>query len=425
MIHSQKSSGFQGEITIPGDKSISHRAIMLGALADGISEIHNSSLGNDCMSTIHCFQKMNIEITLHENHLLIHGKGLHGLSQAPGSLYVGNSGTTARLLSGILSGQDFSSILLGDHSLNTRPMERIITPLTLMGSTISSVNHNGCAPLSIHPSALHGIHYQSKIASAQVKSALLLAGLYANEPTSFTEPFSSRNHTELMLSDFGCSVQTTEHTTTLCPITQLQRTNLSIPGDISSAAYLIAGALLLPHSELLIKDVGINPTRSGFLNICKQMGGDITIINTTIKNQEPRADLLVCSSSLHGIVIEGSVIPTLIDELTIIAIMAAFASGTTTIKDASELRVKESDRIQTISQNLLAMGGSITTSEDGMTIHGGIPLHGAYINSQKDHRIAMAFTIAALAAEGSSTISDSACVKVSYPDFYETLSSLL
>ena len=421
--------GLKGEVTIPGDKSISHRSIMLGSIALGTTEITHFLEGADCLSTIDCFRKMGVEIERKPSSILVHGKGLRGLTAPASTLNVGNSGTTTRLISGILSGQNFATTLSGDDSLNSRPMKRIMTPLNTMGAHIRSLNDNGCAPLHIRPGALHGIHYQSPVASAQVKSAVLLAGLYADSPTSVTEPALSRNHTELMLQGFGAYVATDLHTDGTAtahvePCKELYGQQICVPGDISSAAYFIAAALLVPDSELLVKNVGTNFTRAGFLKVCKAMGADIETVSQTIEGGESRADLLVRYSHLKGTVIEGDIIPTLIDEIPMIAIMAAFADGQTVIRDAAELKVKETNRIDTVTAGLKAMGADITPTDDGMIIEGTGHLNGASIQSYLDHRIAMAFSVAGLASDDETQIVDSQCVDVSYPEFYATLNSI-
>ena len=419
-----KLNKLHGKLTIPGDKSISHRAVMFGALAQGTTRITHFLEGADCLSTISCFQAMGIHIQKNKEEVLVEGKGLHGLQAPLDILDVGNSGTTTRLISGILAGQDFTSRLTGDASICQRPMGRIITPLSLMGAQITSQNQNGCAPLTIQGGHLHGIHYQSPVASAQVKSCVLLAGMYADAPTSVTEPVLSRNHTELMLNYFGAQVTSKGTTASILPQPDLKAHDITVPGDISSAAYFIAAGLLVPGSELLLCNVGINPTRDGLLRVCQAMGGDITLLN--VRNDgEPTADLLIRSSSLHGTEIKGEIIPTLIDEIPMIAVMAAFAEGTTVIRDAAELKVKESDRIQVMTDNLTRMGADVEALPDGMIIHGGKPLHGATIDSHKDHRIAMSFAVAGGICEGSLTITDGECVNISYPEFYTDLYSLL
>ena len=420
----QKLNKLHGKLTIPGDKSISHRAVMFGALAQGTTRITHFLEGADCLSTISCFQAMGIHIQKNKDEVLVEGKGLHGLKAPVDILDVGNSGTTTRLISGILAGQDFTSQLTGDASIRQRPMGRIITPLSLMGAQITSQNQNGCAPLTIQGGHLHGIHYQSPVASAQVKSCVLLAGMYADAPTSVTEPVLSRNHTELMLNYFGAQVTSKGTTASILPQPDLKARDITVPGDISSAAYFIAAGLLVPGSEILLCNVGINPTRDGLLRVCQAMGGDITLLN--VRNDgEPTADLLIRSSSLHGTEIKGEIIPTLIDEIPMIAVMAAFADGTTVIRDAAELKVKESDRIQVMTDNLTRMGADVEALPDGMIIHGGKPLHGATIDSHKDHRIAMSFAVAGGICEGPLTITDGECVNISYPEFYTDLYSLL
>ena len=423
-------TGLKGEVSIPGDKSISHRSVMFASLANGMTEIHNFLNGADCLATIDCFRKMGIKIEEHQNRILVHGKGLHGLTAPSETLQVKNSGTTTRLLSGVLAGQPFSTSLSGDESLNSRPMKRIIEPLTQMGAHISSLHGNGCAPLVIEPGKLHGIHYTSPVASAQVKSCILLAGLYAEGETSVTEPILSRNHTELMLKEFGADIRTvhqlagSEATSVIQPCQELHGQKITVPGDISSAAYFIAAGLLIPGSEILIKDVGINPTRDGILKVCADMGADIQLLNKREYGKEPVADILVKHSELKATVIEGALIPTLIDELPMLAVMAAFAQGTTVIRDAQELKVKESNRLDIIVQHLSAMGADIIPTEDGMEIHGGKPLKGAVLDSYMDHRIAMSFAVAGMAADGETEILNASCVDISYPEFYRDMAAI-
>ena len=414
----------KGEVTVPGDKSISHRAVMFGALAMGTTEVTNFLQGADCLSTIDCFRRLGIQIENTPEKILVHGKGLHGLTQSNTMLDVGNSGTTTRLISGILAGQTFETTLNGDESIQSRPMKRIIEPLSMMGADITSIYGNNCAPLKITGAPLHGIHYHSKVASAQVKSCILLAGLYADDITKVTEPSISRNHTELMLRGFGAKVTCDGKTASISPDPELFGQKIEVPGDISSAAYFIAAGLIVPGSEILVKNVGINPTRDGLIRVCQDMGADISLLNKRENGGEPVADVLVRYSNLKATTIEGEIIPTLIDELPMIAVMACFAKGTTIIKDAAELKVKESDRIAVMVDNLSRMGAHITATDDGMIIEGGYPLHGAVIDSHLDHRIAMSFAIAALAADGETEIKDAECVNISYPNFYEELSNL-
>ncbi len=419
-----RTKQLHGEISIPGDKSISHRAVMFGSLAEGTTEVTGFLRGADCLSTIDCFRRLGITIEEKDERILIHGKGLHGLAAPAGILDTGNSGTTTRLISGILCGQDFETTLTGDASIQKRPMGRIIEPLSQMGASIQSLSGNGCAPLRIQGHPLHGIHYTTKVASAQVKSAILLAGLYADGATSVTEPALSRNHSELMLNFFGAKVKSEGTTAAIQPEPKLTGQKVLVPGDISSAAYFIAAGCITPNSEILIRNVGTNPTRDGILRVCKMMHAAVTLLNENTDSGEPTADLLVRTSSLRGCTIEGALIPTLIDELPVIAVMACFAEGTTVIRDAAELKVKESDRIAVMTENLTAMGAKVTATDDGMIIEGGYALHGAVIDSHLDHRVAMSFAVAALNADGETEIQGADCVNISYPAFYRDLEEL-
>lgn len=418
-----KQTGLRGVVHVPGDKSISHRAVMFGALARGTTSVTHFLEGADCLSTISCFQKMGIEIEKQNDKVLIHGKGLRGLNSPREILDAGNSGTTTRLIAGILAGQKFISELDGDASLRSRPMKRIMDPLNAMGADIRCRGENNCLPLRIVGHPLTAIHYTSPVASAQVKSCVLLAGMYADGVTSVTEPFLSRNHTEIMLRSFGADIRSEGTTVSIRPEPDLLAQDITVPGDISSAAFFIAAGLLTPGSEILLKNVGINPTRAGILKVCQDMGADITLLNADYSG-EPAADILVRTSSLKGTVIQGADIPTLIDELPVIAVMAAFAGGTTVIRDAAELRVKESDRIAVMTDNLRRMGADVEEAEDGMIIHGGRPLHGAVIDPRLDHRVAMSFAVAGTVCEGTMDILDGDCVRISYPDFYKDLYSL-
>lgn len=420
----KKTKHLKGEINVPGDKSISHRSIMLGSIASGITEVHGFLNGADCISSMNCFRQMGVDIDYDGSIVTIHGNGLHGLKAPAATLDVGNSGTTTRLMSGILAAQNFSSRVIGDDSICRRPMKRIITPLAMMGADITSERGNDCAPLIINGRKLKGIHYDSPVASAQVKSCVLLAGLYADGETSVTEPYVSRNHTELMLNAFGGSCTTLGTTATVTSDPVLTGQKIIVPGDISSAAYFLVAGLIAENSEITIKNVGINPTRDGIIDVIKMMGGDITFANVNADSGEPTADITVKTSSLKGCVIEGDIIPKLIDEIPVIAILACFAEGETVIKDAAELKVKESNRIDVMVNNLSAMGADITGTDDGMIIRGGKPLHSAVIHSKKDHRIAMSFAVAAMCAEGETEILDANCVNISYPDFYRDLENL-
>ncbi len=419
----RKRKALTGEISVPGDKSVSHRAIMLGSISKGETRVSGFLNGADCISTMNCFKKMGVDIEYDGgSDVIIHGAGLYGLKAPDSTLDCGNSGTTTRILSGLLSGQGFSCELDGDQSIRRRPMKRVITPLTMMGADISSINDNGCAPLIVRPSKLHGIHYDSPVASAQVKSSILMAALYADSKTSITEPALSRNHTEIMLKAMGADIETDDLIVTLTPGRTLKAIDIKVPGDISSAAYFIGAALIIPGSDIIIKNVGVNPTRDGVIKVFKKMGGAIELLNSKNVNGEDIADIRVRYSELKGIEIGGDIIPTLIDELPLIAVVASFATGKTVIKDAAELKVKESDRIALVTGNLQAMGGDIIAREDGFTINPGrtepARLHGAVINEAKDHRIAMSFAVAGLACDGDTVIEDTDCVAISYPGFF-------
>ncbi|NLY42571.1 MAG: 3-phosphoshikimate 1-carboxyvinyltransferase [Clostridiaceae bacterium] len=415
----------KGEITVPGDKSISHRAVMLGAIAKGTTEIENFLMGEDCLSTIDCFRRLGIEIEVFgKNQVKVHGKGMYGFKEPVQTLYTGNSGTTTRLLAGLLAGQKFKCIIDGDASIRKRPMGRIIEPLNSMGANITGQGGNNFCPLVIHGRPLHGIRYTLPVASAQLKSALLLAGLYADGETILIEPQKSRDHSERLLNYFGANIRVDGNAIHCTPVSQLSPQHILVPGDISSAAYFMVAALIIPDSEIIIKNVGINPTRTGIIDVLKAMGGKISIHNVRTLNNEPMADILVESSYLKGTVIEGPLIPRLIDEIPVIAVAAAAAEGTTLIRDAQELKVKESNRIYTVAAELSKAGVDIRETEDGMIIRGGNPFKGAVFESHGDHRIAMSMTVAALAANSASTIYGSEAVNISFPEFFEILKSL-
>lgn len=420
-----KPSGkLRGEITVPGDKSISHRSVMLGSIAKGDTKISGFLTGEDCLSTIDCFKKLGIDIEVNGTDVTVHGKGLKGLSAPAETLDVGNSGTTLRLMSGILSAQPFTTRLTGDSSIQKRPMGRVASPLGLMGAKITSENEKMTAPLTIEGQRLHGIDYTLPVASAQVKSALILAGLYADGETRITEPEATRDHTEIMLNYLGADIRKEGDTIVVRPAAELTGRDITVPGDISSAAYFIAAALISKDSEVLIKNVGVNPTRTGIITAFKAMGGNIELTNERTVCGEPVADILVRSSRLHGVVIKGAIIPKLIDEIPVIAAAACYASGETVIADAAELRVKESDRIKTMAAELGRMGATVIQTDDGMIILGGIPLHGAVCESYNDHRVAMSVAVAALGAKGETQIKDCGCVDISFPGYFDALMSL-
>lgn len=409
----------KGRLRVPGDKSISHRAVMFGAISKGITNIKGFLTGADCISTISIFKKMGIDIEMKNTCVKVNGKGLYGLSVPKEILDCGNSGTTTRLVSGILSAQNFTSVLTGDKSIQKRPMNRIIAPLTLMGADIKS--NNGFAPLTITGSSLHGIEYNSPVASAQVKSAILLAGLYADSPTTVIEPAKSRDHTELMLKKFGANLNTTKKSATINPCKELFATDIDVPSDISSAAFFMAAAALVPDSELILENVGINPTRDGVIKVLKDMGANIEIINSN-DEFEPVADIKVSYSKLHATTIGGDIIPTLIDELPLLAAVASMAEGKTIIKDATELKVKESNRIRVMCEELSKLGVNVVETEDGMEIEGTNKLLGnVTISTHDDHRIAMTFAVLGLISDGEIKLDNKNCVEISYPEFFDDL----
>lgn len=409
----------KGRLRVPGDKSISHRAVMFGAISKGITNIKGFLTGADCISTISIFKKMGIDIEIQNTAVTVKGKGLYGLSNPGEILDCGNSGTTTRLVSGILSAQNFTSVLTGDKSIQKRPMNRITAPLTLMGADIKS--NNGFAPLTITGSSLHGIEYSSPVASAQVKSAILLAGLYADSPTTVIEPAKSRDHTELMLKKFGANLNTTKTSATINPCKELFATDIDVPSDISSAAFFMAAATLVPDSELILENVGINPTRDGVIKVLKDMGANIEIINSN-DEFEPVADIKVSYSRLHATTIGGDIIPTLIDELPLLAAVASMAEGKTIIKDATELKVKESNRIKVMCEELSKLGVNVVETEDGMEIEGTNKLLGnVTISTHDDHRIAMTFAILGLISDGEIKLDNKNCVEISYPRFFDDL----
>lgn len=412
----------KGRLRVPGDKSISHRAVMFGSIANGTTNIKGFLTGADCISTISIFKKMGIDIELDNTFVKVHGKGLYGLTCPHEVLDCGNSGTTTRLVSGILSAQNFTSVLTGDKSIQKRPMNRIITPLSMMGADIKS--NDGFAPLTITGSKLHGIEYNSPVASAQVKSAILLAGLYASSPTTVTEPAKSRDHTELMLKKFGANLTSTKTSVTINPCSELFANDIDVPSDISSAAFFMAAAILVPGSELILENVGINPTRDGIIKVLKDMSANIEIINRK-DSFEPVADIKVAYSKLHATCIGGDIIPTLIDELPLLAALASLADGTTVIKDALELKVKESNRIRVMCEELSKLGVDVVETEDGMEIKGADNLKGnVTIATHDDHRIAMTFAVLNLVSDGEIKLDNKNCVEISYPDFFNDLNKV-
>ncbi|MHB1400759.1 MAG: 3-phosphoshikimate 1-carboxyvinyltransferase [Trichloromonadaceae bacterium] len=418
-------SGLRGEITVPGDKSISHRSIMLGSLAEGTTMVHGFLHGEDNHATLNAFRAMGIAIEeLADGVLRIAGKGLDGLQEPQTVLDCGNSGTTIRLMTGLLCGQSFFSVLTGDRYLCKRPMKRVVGPLASMGAQIWGRGGGDLAPLAIRGAQLQAVDYTSPIASAQVKSALMLAGLYAEGVTTVREPHLSRDHSERMLRYFGAEVHPFAGGVSVHGRPRLQGREVQVPGDISSAAFFLVAALITPGSELLIRNVGVNPTRSGIIDILQQMGGQLELLNPRELSGEPVADILVRSSVLRGIDIGGEVVPRAIDEFPVVAVAASFAEGTTTIRDAKELRVKETDRIAAMTAELTKLGGRVEAREDGMVVQGVEGLVGGKVTSHGDHRIAMSMAVAALRAAGSVTIDDTACTATSFPNFWELLQGL-
>lgn len=411
----QKIKKAVGQIKVPGDKSISHRAVMLGSLANGVTEISGFLKGADCLSTIDCFRKMGIDIDINGENVTVHGNGLRGLKKPDEMLYTGNSGTTTRLLCGILAGQNFDTSITGDVSIQKRPMGRVVQPLSMMGAKIE----NEYCPLYITGTKLHGIDYKMPVASAQVKTAIILAGLYADGETVIHEIEKSRDHTELMLSAMGADLTVDNLDITVKPTNDLTAVNVDVPSDISSAAFFLVLGAIMPNSQITVTNVGINPTRTGIINVLKDMGADITLENVHTSAGETVADITVRSSSLKGTTVGGDIIPRLIDELPIIAVAAVFADGQTVIKDAQELKVKETNRIRAVVDEFNKCGIDITETDDGMIINGGKSIHGADFKTYGDHRMAMSLTVLAQLADGESTLDDSDCACVSYPTFFD------
>ena len=411
----QKIKKAVGQIKVPGDKSISHRAVMLGSLANGVTEISGFLKGADCLSTIDCFRKMGIDIDINGENVTVHGNGLRGLKKPDEMLYTGNSGTTTRLLCGILAGQNFDTSITGDASIQKRPMGRVVQPLSMMGAKIE----NEYCPLYITGTKLHGIDYKMPVASAQVKTAIILAGLYADGETVIHEIEKSRDHTELMLSAMGADLTVDNLDITVKPTNDLTAVNVDVPGDISSAAFFLVLGAIMPNSQITVTNVGINHTRTGIIDVLKDMGADITLENVHISAGETVADITVRSSSLKGTTVGGDIIPRLIDELPIIAVAAVFADGQTVIKDAQELKVKETNRIRAVVDEFNKCGIDITETDDGMIINGGKSIHGANFKTYGDHRMAMSLTVLAQLADGESTLDDSDCACVSYPTFFD------
>ncbi|HWR38053.1 MAG TPA: 3-phosphoshikimate 1-carboxyvinyltransferase [Patescibacteria group bacterium] len=422
------AKALSGTISIPGDKSVSHRSIMLSGLANTSVTINNFLHAQDCLSTVACMKAMgvNVEIVAGSQQLKVTGNGLFGLQEPTDILDAGNSGTTLRLLSGILAAQPFFSVMTGDASLRKRPMGRVITPLSQMGARIAGRESARYAPLAIMPpnGSLQGIDYIMPVASAQIKSAIMLAALFANSPSRITEPYPSRDHSECMLESFGVPVARSGNTVIVNPVKELNApTVLDVPGDISSAAFWLVAATIIPGSEITLTGVGINPTRTGILDVLAEMGADIAVKNQRWSGKEPIADITVRSSDLKGVTLDVEIIPRLIDEIPVLAVAALFARGKTVIRGAEELRVKETDRLAAVAAELGKLGAQLEETPDGLVIEGPQKLNFAQCHSHDDHRMAMAAAVAGLASQGVEIIEPD-CVAISYPDFYTVLEAL-
>ncbi|MBT2677720.1 3-phosphoshikimate 1-carboxyvinyltransferase [Bacillus sp. ISL-35] len=418
-------TSLDGEIKVPGDKSISHRAVMFGSIAEGTTQIENFLPGEDCLSTISCFQKLGVEIIRNGNEVTVLGNGIDGLKPPEETLYVGNSGTTIRLMMGILSGLPFESRLEGDESIARRPMTRVTVPLSKMGARIDGRNNGEFTPLVVKGGRLSGITYQLPVASAQVKSAVLLAGLQAEGDTVVVEPVKTRDHTERMIKQFGGKVERTGDSVKVVGGQTLKAAQINIPGDISSAAFFMVAGAIVPGSDIMLKNVGLNPTRTGILDVLEAMGADITIEPYDQDAAEPAGDIRIKYSNLNATTVEGDLIPRLIDEIPVIALLATQADGMTVIKDAGELKVKETNRIDTVVNELKKLGANIEATEDGMIIYGQQNLAGGTVSAHGDHRIGMMLSIAALLCENDVVLEQSEAVAVSYPGFFDDLYNLM
>ena len=427
----QHSSRLEGTVVPPGDKSISHRAALLNAISDGNAVVSNFCVGDDRTSMLGCLRGLGVEIerdaedgaSADKEYFNISGRGKFGLNEPTDVLFSGNSGTTMRLVSGLLAAQSFFSVITGDSSLRRRPMKRILTPLSLMGAGVLGRDGGSLAPLAFSGGKLQGIEYEMPVASAQLKSCILIAGLYAEGETTVIQPAESRDHTERMMAAMGADVEKDGLRVTVRP-SELKSINIQVPSDISGAAFWLVAGAAHPNARITVKGVGINPSRTGVLDVLTEMGANIRMENVREDGNEPAADLVVESSDLRGIEIGGDIIPRVIDELPVLAMAASQASGRTVIRDAGELRVKESDRISATAEGLYALGAKIRETEDGMIVEGGSKLTGSEVVSHGDHRIAMSMAVAGLVAGGETYIGDSEAADVSYPSFWETLEGL-
>jgi len=417
----------KGTVELIGDKSISHRAIMFSSIAKGTTRIKNFLMGQDCLSTIDCFRKMGVNIDINDKEVIVKGVGLRGLKKPNEILNVGNSGTTIRLMMGILAGNEFESTVIGDESIGKRPMKRVTDPLRLMGCNIKGNDDANFTPITIYGGNLNGIEYEMPVASAQVKSSIILASLYADSSSTIIEKSKSRNHTEIMLKSFGADIKSNDLKIDIQPVRELFSVgNINVAGDISSAAFIIAAASIVEGSEVIIKNIGLNETRTGIIDVLEAMNGNFEIIDKRVESGEVVGDLIVrYSDKLIGTTIDSNLIPRLIDEIPVIAILATQANGTTVIKDAKELKVKESNRIKAVVENLKNMGAEIEELEDGMVIKGKTKLKGANIKTFNDHRIAMAFSVASLISEGKLNLDNTACIDISFPGYFDLINNLL
>ena len=415
----------KGSFELIGDKSISHRAVMFSSISKGHNKISNFLMGEDCLSTISCFRKMGVDIQIDGKDVYVKGNGLYGLQRPKEILDVGNSGTTIRLMMGILAGNKFDATLIGDNSIAKRPMKRVTDPLRLMGCNIEGKDDANYTPIKIYGGDLKAIDYHMPVASAQVKSALILASLYANDTSFIYEKVKSRNHTEIMLKSFGANINVENLKISVNPVNELFSQDIYVPGDISSAAFIIVSALITKGSEVIIKNVGLNETRTGIIDVVKNMNGNIEIINERLVGGELVGDLLVrYTKYLCATTIDKDIIPRLIDEIPVIAVLATQAEGTTIIKDAQELKVKESNRIKSMVENLKILGADVEELEDGMIIKGKSKLNGGKIKTFKDHRIAMAFSTLNLISDEKIKLDDEDCINVSFPGYFDFIKSL-
>ena len=420
----QQARSLSGEVSLPGDKSITHRALLLNAIAEGTALVRGASTGADCLSTVACLKALGADIQEGEGHLLVRGEGLRSLREPGEVLNAGNSGTTLRLLTGMLAGiEPWLVVITGDDSLRSRPVDRVIVPLRLMGADLWARGGDRFAPLAIRGSPLRGIRYETPVASAQLKSALLLAGLYAEGETVIQEPSPSRDHTERLLKAMGATISIEGREVHLRP-SKLRAVDIQVPGDVSAAAFWLVAGAVHPQAHITIRNVGLNPTRAGIIQVLQAMGARLQIRNQREESGEPVADLEIESSPLRAIEIEGDLIPQLIDELPVLALAACFAEGKTVIRDAQELRVKESDRISATVRELNRLGCQLEERPDGMVIQGNQGIRGAVCQSYGDHRIAMMLAIAGLVAKGETAIEGAEAVEVSYPGFWEDLERL-